>query len=59
MALVNYKTPFGRNIEGICSGFFRRLEINQNVTMWVKKGTLIFPENFADPIIMVGPGKYS
>ena len=24
--------------------------------LWIKKGTLPFPTNFSDPIIMVGPG---
>lgn len=57
MALVDYKTAFERNIEGVCSGFFRRLVLSEYVFMWLKKGTLNFPKNFNDPIIMVGPGR--
>lgn len=57
VALVEYKTTFNRQIEGLCSKYFKRCKNYEKVLMWLKKGSLIFPQNADDPIILVGPGK--
>lgn len=56
MAVTEYETKFGRQITGLCSGWLRSLspQGSPRVPVWLKRGTMIFPETV--PLIMVGPG---
>jgi len=58
VALVEYKTPFARRIEGTCSRYLKSIQPSEDVLVWLKKGSLIFPKNLQEPIIMIGPGSF-
>ena len=56
MLVTEFETKFKRQITGICSGWLRSLAPLQgdSIPIWLKKGTMTFPEG--KPLIMVGPG---
>ncbi|CAG5115516.1 unnamed protein product [Candidula unifasciata] len=59
MAVVNYRTKLHRPRRGVCSTWLSSLSPDENVLsvpIWVKKGTIQFPNDLAIPLIMVGPG---
>lgn len=58
VAVVCYKTKLFKPRRGLCSTWLASLDPVQGdvyVPLWVKKGTLKFPEEDT-PVIMVGPG---
>ncbi|XP_070844454.1 NADPH-dependent diflavin oxidoreductase 1 [Chaetodon trifascialis] len=58
VAVVRYKTKLFKPRRGLCSTWLASLDPVQGdvyVPLWVKKGTLKFPEEDT-PVIMVGPG---
>ncbi|XP_041816200.1 NADPH-dependent diflavin oxidoreductase 1 [Chelmon rostratus] len=59
IAVVHYKTKLYKPRRGLCSTWLASLDPTQGevyVPLWVKKGTLKFPEDKDTPVIMVGPG---
>lgn len=59
VAVVQYKTKLFRPRRGLCSSWLASLDPAQgevSVPLWVKKGSLKFPEQGDTPVIMVGPG---
>ncbi|KAL5011405.1 hypothetical protein ScPMuIL_009956 [Solemya velum] len=58
MAVVKYKTKLMEPRQGVCSTWLSRLQPADGaiVPIWVKKGTIQFPEDPRIPVIMVGPG---
>lgn len=54
MAVTEFKTKFGRDILGVCSGWLQEAKIDEIVPVWLKKGSLKFPLD--RPLIFVGPG---
>ena len=54
MAVTEFKTKFGRNISGVCSGWLQNAIEGEVVPLWLKQGTLKFAED--RPLIFVGPG---
>lgn len=45
MAVVNYKTNLKRRRLGVCSNWLITLSVGDKVKVWIKDGTLKFPEN--------------
>ena len=57
MAVVNYKTKLLVAPRlGLCSNWITRLQNMDKVALWIKPGTLSFPNELQSPVIMVGPG---
>lgn len=58
MAVVEYKTRLQKPRRGVCSTWLSRLKVAERpvVSLWVKKGTIVFPKEAVTPVIMVGPG---
>ena len=71
VAVVRYKTPWKREIEGLCSNYLRDLGVGSSVPVWVESGTLDFdhllgpqPEESSASLggereacaILIGPG---
>lgn len=58
VAVVKYQTRIKAPRLGVCSTWLASLDPSQNpvVPVWLKRGTIKFPENFGSPVIMVGPG---
>lgn len=59
LAVVQYKTKMYKPRRGLCSSWLASLDPAQGevlVPLWVKKGSLKFPEQHHTPVIMVGPG---
>ncbi|CAF96712.1 unnamed protein product, partial [Tetraodon nigroviridis] len=59
VAVVQYKTKLYKPRRGLCSSWLASLDPKQGevvVPLWVKRGTLKFPEDKDTPVIMVGPG---
>lgn len=59
LAVVRYKTRMQKPRKGLCSSWLASLEPttgNAYVPLWVKKGSLKFPNDQNTPVIMVGPG---
>ncbi len=54
VAITEYETLFKRKIVGVCSRWFKVLKPNEIVPLWLKKGTMTFPND--RPMIFVGPG---
>ncbi|KAL8625897.1 hypothetical protein ACOMHN_012489 [Nucella lapillus] len=58
MAVVKYRTKLHNPRQGVCSTWLSSLtpDLEVKVPIWVKPGTIHFPEDGAKPVIMVGPG---
>jgi sulfite reductase alpha subunit-like flavoprotein len=59
VVVVKYKSPIHRLKRGICSTWLATMQPNTPksiVPLWVKSGTLHFPENLSTPVVLVGPG---
>lgn len=59
VAVVSYKTKLLKRRRGLCSSWLASLDPGQGdvrVPLWVKRGTLRFPEDSHTPVVMVGPG---
>uniref|UniRef100_A0A8B9RF10 NADPH-dependent diflavin oxidoreductase 1 n=1 Tax=Astyanax mexicanus TaxID=7994 RepID=A0A8B9RF10_ASTMX len=59
VAVVRYKTRLQKPRRGLCSSWLASLDPTQSdvsVSLWVKKGSLKFPQDLDTPAIMVGPG---
>ncbi|XP_066516156.1 NADPH-dependent diflavin oxidoreductase 1 [Hoplias malabaricus] len=59
VAVVRYKTRLHKPRKGLCSSWLASLDPSQGeiyVPLWVKKGSLKFPQDLDTPAIMVGPG---
>jgi sulfite reductase alpha subunit-like flavoprotein len=56
VALVSYRTPYGRKREGICSKYFSNLNLNDEIILWIRSGYFKHPPNNNIPLILVGPG---
>lgn len=60
MAVVKYKTSIVKPRQGLCSSWLSTVyDSNENVQLWISKGTITFPKDPSIPVIMVGPGKGS
>ena len=55
VALVRYKTRFGREKEGVCSAWLQQLRVGTVVPLWLRRGTIRLTEWWR-PIICIGPG---
>uniref|UniRef100_A0A8C2LPA6 NADPH-dependent diflavin oxidoreductase 1 n=1 Tax=Cricetulus griseus TaxID=10029 RepID=A0A8C2LPA6_CRIGR len=59
VAVVQYQTRLKEPRRGLCSSWLASLNPEQGlvrVPLWVRPGSLVFPETPNTPIIMVGPG---
>ncbi|XP_051963359.1 NADPH-dependent diflavin oxidoreductase 1 isoform X1 [Xyrauchen texanus] len=58
LAVVKYKTTLHKPRKGLCSTWLASLDPSKEifVPLWVKKGSLSFPQDPDTPVIMVGPG---
>ncbi|KAM6183994.1 NADPH-dependent diflavin oxidoreductase 1 [Erethizon dorsatum] len=59
MAVVQYQTRLREPRRGLCSSWLASLDPEQasvRVPLWVRPGSLAFPESPDTPVIMVGPG---
>ncbi|KAF7688733.1 NADPH-dependent diflavin oxidoreductase 1 [Silurus meridionalis] len=59
VAVVKYKTRLHKPRKGLCSSWLASLDSSHGdvyVPLWVKKGSLKFPQDHNSPVIMVGPG---
>uniref|UniRef100_A0A8C2DH29 NADPH-dependent diflavin oxidoreductase 1 n=1 Tax=Cyprinus carpio TaxID=7962 RepID=A0A8C2DH29_CYPCA len=59
VAVVKYKSMLFKPRKGLCSSWLASLDPstgNVYVPLWVKKGSLSFPQDPDTPVIMVGPG---
>lgn len=59
LAVVTYKTMLFKPRRGLCSSWLASLDPSKGeiyAPLWVKKGSLNFPEDQDTPVIMVGPG---
>ncbi|XP_023556050.1 NADPH-dependent diflavin oxidoreductase 1 isoform X2 [Octodon degus] len=59
MAVVQYQTRLREPRRGLCSSWLASLNPGQGsvqVPLWVRPGSLAFPESPDTPVIMVGPG---
>lgn len=55
VALVEFKTPYGRLRQGICSQYFATLSPGDSVNIWLRPGSFSAPP-VEVPAILVGPG---
>ncbi|RXN10346.1 NADPH-dependent diflavin oxidoreductase 1 [Labeo rohita] len=59
LAVVEYKSMLLKPRKGLCSSWLASLDPSKGdvyVPLWVKKGSLSFPQDPDTPVIMVGPG---
>ncbi|XP_059406597.1 NADPH-dependent diflavin oxidoreductase 1 isoform X1 [Carassius carassius] len=59
VAVVKYKSMLFKPRKGLCSSWLASLDPSKGdvyVPLWVKKGSLSFPQDPDTPVIMVGPG---
>lgn len=56
VALVEYKTPYGRKKRGLCSRYLAAVRPGERVAVWAERGTLRMPSSTAIPLILIGPG---
>lgn len=56
VAVVTYKTKLVKRRQGLCSTWLSTLTLGNQVPIWVKKGSIVFPKESNIPVIMVGPG---
>ncbi|EDW33252.1 GL24703 [Drosophila persimilis] len=56
VAVVQYKTILHTPRLGLCSNWLKHLRPGVEVYGIVKKGTMVWPQDLAIPLIMVGPG---
>ena len=61
MAVVRYRTKLQAPRLGVCSSWLAALTPHPagkvKVPVWVKPGTIRFPEDQTTPVVMVGPGE--
>ena len=58
-AVVNYRTILKRPRLGLCTNWLSKQDIGTRVPVWIKEGTLKFPElesSVDSNVIMIGPG---
>ncbi|XP_007945159.1 NADPH-dependent diflavin oxidoreductase 1 [Orycteropus afer afer] len=59
VAVVQYRTRLKEPRRGLCSSWLASLDPGQGpvrVPLWVRPGSLAFPETPGTPVVMVGPG---
>lgn len=56
VAVVEYKTILSKKRLGLCSNWWKSLDVGDTVRAVVKKGTFKLPKDNRTPLIMVGPG---
>ena len=63
VAVVEYKTPYGRSKTGLCSTYLRDLKVSDQLTMSVHSPTVSLPvvdcsssAEDVPPVVMIGPG---
>lgn len=56
IAVVSYKTMLVKPRLGLCSNWLLRLPAGSSVDVWIRKGSLRFPDDPKVPVIMIGPG---
>ncbi|XP_063707356.1 NADPH-dependent diflavin oxidoreductase 1 [Culicoides brevitarsis] len=56
VAVVEYRTMLKAPRKGFCSNWLKDVEVNDEVPVWIKRGTFRLPENRNTPLVMVGPG---
>ncbi|XP_076454641.1 NADPH-dependent diflavin oxidoreductase 1-like [Babylonia areolata] len=58
MAVVKYRTKLQSPRQGVCSTWLASLtpDLGIRIPVWVKAGTIAFPQDPATPVVMVGPG---
>lgn len=55
-ALVKFTTPRKREVKGVCSQWFKTLQEQSKVQIWIKQSTFSLPKDPTRPLVMVGPG---
>ncbi|KAK3868276.1 hypothetical protein Pcinc_026317 [Petrolisthes cinctipes] len=59
VAVVNYYTVLKRARLGLCTNWLARQRVGNSVPVWIKPGTLTFPDlsnEAIPPVVMIGPG---
>ncbi|XP_013410123.1 NADPH-dependent diflavin oxidoreductase 1-like [Lingula anatina] len=60
MAVVKYKTIIKKPRRGVCSTWLASVDPQEEpdirIPIWVKRGTIAFPQKDDPPVIMIGPG---
>lgn len=59
VAVVKYHTVLKRARLGLCTNWLARQKVGNSVPVWVKPGTLTFPDisnESVPPVVMIGPG---
>eukprot|EP00761_Pharyngomonas_kirbyi_P002362 gb/GECH01002366.1/.p1 GENE.gb/GECH01002366.1/~~gb/GECH01002366.1/.p1 ORF type:complete len:612 (+),score=138.92 gb/GECH01002366.1/:1-1836(+) len=56
VAVVNFKTPFGRRRTGTCTSWLQDLPLGSCIPIWTRSGTMSLPSDLEKPIVLVGPG---
>lgn len=59
VAIVKRRTPYRREVLGLCSGYLAGIQSGQSVSIRIRKGILSackLRENINNPAILVGPG---
>lgn len=59
--LVEYRSPSGRNITGVCTGWLKSLGVSEGenqvvVSVFVRRSQFKLPAKSQTPIVMIGPG---
>ncbi|XP_046469972.1 NADPH-dependent diflavin oxidoreductase 1 isoform X2 [Neodiprion pinetum] len=54
VAVVRYKTKLAEPRLGLCSNWLASLNLGDETTLWVQRGTFNF--NYSKPAILIGPG---
>lgn len=56
VAVVRYRTPYGREKRGVCSSWLAALSPGDRVPVWARAGSMRLPDDAAVPLVFVGPG---
>ena len=56
VAIIMYKTPWGRIKSGVASAWFQKLEIGSSLLLYIKRGVFRIPTNPDTPLVLIGPG---
>ncbi|CAB3373587.1 Hypothetical predicted protein [Cloeon dipterum] len=55
-AIVQYKTPTGRTVNGVATSWLGRLSLNDKIPIFVRRSAFRLPTRPQTPVVMVGPG---
>lgn len=56
LAVVRYKSKLVKERFGLASNYLAAVQNGNKLTVWLKNGSLKFPNDPQVPVIMVGPG---